>query len=129
MQLDCNILLVDDQAPMRRLVDQYLKVIGFKNVEFAVNGSDALAKVKAKQPNGYDIIFVDWDMPEMTGIEFVKSCRKLLSEPPEFIMLTGRREKQDIMVARETDIKWYIAKPVSKNTLVERLNAVFKSKE
>ena len=67
-----RFLIVDDFATMRRIVRNLLKDLGFTNVDEAEDGVVALNKLKAEK---FDFVVSDWNMPNMTGIELLKSIR------------------------------------------------------
>ncbi|MCA9548642.1 MAG: response regulator [Myxococcales bacterium] len=69
-----KILVVDDSKAMRAIVHRALRQAGFANLEVleASNGKEGLDRAKSDQP---ELIISDWNMPEMTGIEFLKALR------------------------------------------------------
>jgi two-component system chemotaxis response regulator CheY len=69
-----KILIVDDSKAMRMIVSRVLRHAGYGSSTFleAANGAEALGAVRADEP---DLILSDWNMPEMTGIEFLKALR------------------------------------------------------
>ena len=81
------ILVVDDYATMVRIIRNLLKQIGFENVDDASNGEQALEKIKTKS---YGLIFSDWNMEPMSGIELLHKVRAdpLTANIP-FIMVTS----------------------------------------
>ena len=74
MGLDPNtkILVVDDFATMRQIVRKSLGELGFHNVQEAVDGVDALAKLEKDQ---FGFIISDWNMPNMMGLDLLKAVR------------------------------------------------------
>ena len=66
-------LVVDDSKAMRRIIKQTLRDLGFDSDE-AENGVAALSTLEAN-PQDYDLILVDWNMPEMNGYEFLCNIR------------------------------------------------------
>ncbi len=69
-----KVLIVDDSKAMRMIVKRTLKLAGFDDLEFveAGNGVEAIAQIAAENP---DVVFSDWNMPEMNGIELLKKLR------------------------------------------------------
>ena len=69
-----KILIVDDSKAMRMIVTRTLRQAGFGDHEFveAENGAEGLAKVGTEAP---DLVLSDWNMPELTGIEFLRALR------------------------------------------------------
>lgn len=73
-----------------------------------------------------DLVISDWNMPKMTGIEFLKAVRAddgLKAVP--FIMVTPETEKEEIMEAVQTGVNQYIVKPFNANQLEEKIKAIF----
>jgi len=117
-----NVLLVDDNKAMRLVVRRTLLETGVVNlrVHEAENGSDALAKLAAVEP---DLILSDWNMPEMGGVDLLRELRArgcnvpfgfVTPEPPTAQM----RER-----AFEAGAQFMLAKPLS----AERLRDVLES--
>ena len=69
---ELKFLVVDDFSTMRRIVRNLLKELGFNNVEEAEDGVDALNKL---QGGGYGFVISDWNMPNMDGLELLKTIR------------------------------------------------------
>lgn len=69
-----KILIVDDSKAMRMIVKRTLKLAGFTGLEFveASNGVEAIEQIAAESP---DLVFSDWNMPEMNGIDLLKQLR------------------------------------------------------
>jgi two-component system, chemotaxis family, chemotaxis protein CheY len=121
MAVDKNmkILVVDDFHTMRRIVINLLKQLGFSNVVEASDGKEALDKVKEDR---IDLVISDWNMPNMTGIEFLKELRadeKYKSLP--FIMVTAEGKKENVIAAVHAGVSNYVVKPFNAATLKEKL--------
>lgn len=124
MDMDMTVLLVDDFSTMRRILKKALKVIGFNNFIEAEDGKDAIEKLKN---NNVGLIFCDWNMPNMTGLDFLKYVRsedKLKDLP--FIMVTAEGQKSNVIAAVDAGVSNYIIKPFTADTIKEKLNKVFK---
>jgi signal transduction histidine kinase/ActR/RegA family two-component response regulator len=80
----CHILVVEDDADVRRVIVECLSLIGYKVTE-AANGGEALASLAAVKP---DLLVVDFAMPDMTGAEVISEARKLVGDVP-VILATG----------------------------------------
>ena len=120
-----RFLIVDDFATMRRIVRNLLKDLGFTNVDEAEDGVVALNKLKAEK---FDFVVSDWNMPNMTGIELLKSIRAndaLKSLP--VLMVTAEAKKENIIEAAKSGASGYIVKPFTAATLDEKLNKIFKT--
>ena len=124
MNLDMKILIVDDFATMRRIVRNVLRQIGFTNMVEADNGKNALKILKKEN---IDLILCDWNMPEMPGIDLLKTLRsedELKSIP--FVMVTAEAQKDNIIEAVKAGVNSYIVKPFTAETVSEKLNIIFK---
>lgn len=124
--LDPNlrVLVIDDFASMRKIEKNILGQIGIKNVDEADDGSTALPKMKN---NPYDIILLDWNMPNMNGLELLKIMRsedelKKLS----VIMVTAEALKDNIVAAAQAGANDYIVKPFTAATLEDKIKKVLK---
>jgi two-component system chemotaxis response regulator CheY len=107
---------------MRRIVINLLSQIGFTNIDEAEDGSSALEKIKGKE---YKLIFSDWNMQPVSGIEFLKSTRALDAyKSTPFVMITAESTTDNIMEAKNAGVTNYIVKPFTANTLKAKLVTV-----
>ncbi|PWH16892.1 MAG: DNA-binding response regulator [Ardenticatenia bacterium] len=118
-----TILVVDDQANVRRLLREYLEEEGFR-VVVAENGRDALYAARREKP---DLILLDIMMPEMSGYEFMRTFTKEQNTP--IILLTAKLEESDKVLGLELGADDYITKPFSMRELVARIRAVLRRVE
>lgn len=117
-----RILVVDDFLTMRRIIINLLRQLGFNNVVEAADGKLALDKVHEEQ---IDLIISDWNMPNMTGIEFLKHVRadeKTKAIP--FIMVTAEGKKENVIAAVHAGVSNYVVKPFNAATLKEKMSKV-----
>ncbi len=126
---DTNLrfLVVDDFATMRRIIRNLLKELGFTNVDEAEDGVIALNKLKTEK---FDFIVSDWNMPNMTGIDLLRSIRSDadLKHLP-VLMVTAEAKKENIIAAAQAGASGYVVKPFTAATLDEKLNKIFKNME
>jgi len=115
-----TILIVDDNASVRKLVIEYLTEEGFR-VAQADNGKNAIFVARYEKP---DLILLDIMMPEMDGYEFLRAYRKERNTP--IILLTARLEESDKVVGLELGADDYITKPFGMRELVARIRAVIR---
>ena len=113
-----KIMLIDDSKTMRNIQKNILGQLGFGEIEEACDGQDALSKVGAYCP---DLILVDWNMPNMDGITFVKTYRSQGKSTP-IIMVTTESEKIRVVEAIKAGVNNYIVKPFTPETLAARVN-------
>ena len=116
-----KILIADDEARMRALVRDYLRMKGFQVLE-AENGREAL-EVFQREPD-IALILLDVMMPEMDGFEPLKELRHISDVP--VLMLTARAEEQDELQGFSLGADEYIAKPFSPKVLLARIDAILK---
>ena len=116
-----KILIADDEARMRALVRDYLRMKGFQVLE-AENGREAL-EVFQREPD-IALILLDVMMPEMDGFETLKELRHISDVP--VLMLTARAEEQDELQGFSLGADEYIAKPFSPKVLIARIDAILK---
>jgi len=121
-----KILAVDDSVTMRRILTNTLKKAGFDQVVEAEDGVDAWAKLQREDDVG--LILTDWNMPNMSGLEFVKKVRS----DPKFsnipiIMVTVRGVKDDVLEAMRAGVNNYIVKPFTPQVLKEKIEKVLSS--
>ncbi len=112
-----NILVVDDEEPVRRLLKNELSRKGFL-VDTASNGKDALKKLKHES---FDIVLLDIVMPELDGISFLKKLKKDPSSPA-IIVLTGRATVDTAVEAMKNGATDYLSKPYKLEELVLIIN-------
>lgn len=118
-----NILIVDDEAPIREMIAVALEMAGYECLE-AENTQQAHAIIVDRKP---DLILLDWMLPGMTGIEL---CRRIkrdesLNEIP-IIMLTARGDEDNKIQGLDAGADDYITKPFSTRELVSRIKAVLR---
>ncbi len=119
-----NILLVDDEKQILKLVSDVLRHLGFSEITIAHNGRDAVEQISQKR---FDFIITDWRMPDMEGIDLVRFVRRSpLCKMPRIpiIMLTGNSEAPYILRARDEGVTEYMIKPFSAHELVKRIRSI-----
>lgn len=117
-------LIVDDSRVVRRISRQIVESLGYRVIE-AENGEEALARCRADMP---DLILLDWDMPVMTGIQFITQVR-MLDTPrrPKAVFCTSKGETIDIYKGIEAGADEYVTKPFTEASLkakLERIGAI-----
>ena len=116
-----KILVVDDEARMRKLVKDFLANKGFY-VEEAGDGEEAVDKFCAQKDIA--LVLLDVMMPKMDGWEVLKTIRKYSQVP--VIMLTARSEERDELQGFSLGVDEYISKPFSPKILVARVEAILR---
>jgi two-component system chemotaxis response regulator CheY len=119
-----KILIVDDYGTMIKILRTILKGLGFINIDEARDGSQAIQMCKMIN---YDLIFSDWNMEPLTGLQFLQWIRN--NDTPNknipFIMVTAESKTDNIITARAAGVSNYIVKPFTADTLKTKINQVF----
>ncbi len=120
-----KVLVVDDQLTIRSLVRGGLQQLGFKEIEEAPDGEEALRHLIVKP---VQLVISDYNMPKLDGLNLLRAIRT--HEPIKktaFIMLTGRADKELVQKAVQHGVNNYLVKPFTIATLKEKIEAVFGS--
>ncbi len=115
-----TLLIVDDDAALCAMLDEYLSLVGFAAVT-AGTGPKALESLVR---SAVDLVILDVMLPELSGFEVLRRIRALSRVP--VIMLTARGEEVDRVVGLELGADDYLAKPFSPRELVARIRAVLR---
>jgi two-component system chemotaxis response regulator CheY len=115
-------LVIDDSRAMRALLARILGELGF-DVSEASNGREGLEHL---QKHGVpDVVLVDWNMPEMSGFEFVQSVRRVSEyDAMRLVMVTTETEMTRVVKALEAGLDAYVMKPFTREAVVEQLERI-----
>ncbi len=117
-----NVLVVDDEARMRKLIKDFLLQKDYNVIE-AEDGEKALEIFEERQ-NEISLILLDVMMPKLDGWSVLRQIRQKSDVP--IIMLTARGEEQDELFGFDLGVDEYISKPFSPKILVARVEAILK---
>jgi len=115
-----KILIVDDEAYIRRLIEQTLEELEEEGVELltADNGADALEAIQAKRP---ELVFLDVMMPVMNGFDVCYAVKRELGlEDVYIVMLTAKGQEFDRQRGEEVGADMYMTKPFDPDALLEK---------
>jgi two-component system, OmpR family, alkaline phosphatase synthesis response regulator PhoP len=115
-----QILIVDDEPKIARLVRDYLERGGFA-VSIARDGPEALMRARTEHP---DLVVLDLGLPGLDGLDVTRALRRDSSVP--IIMLTARDDETDKVIGLELGADDYVTKPFSPRELVARVRAVLR---
>ncbi|HXF63836.1 MAG TPA: response regulator transcription factor [Caldilineaceae bacterium] len=115
-----TILVVDDEAKLRKMIRVYLEQEGYRVVE-AADGREALYVARHEKP---DLIILDLMMPEVGGYDFMRLYSKEAETP--VIMLTAKVEDEDKILGLELGADDYVTKPFNVRELLARVRAVLR---
>jgi len=114
-----NALVIDDSSTMRLILKRFLDKMGFHVVE-AANGREALERLR--EMGQTDLVLVDWNMPEMNGVDFVRSVRADRSfDDLPLVMVTTNTELEHVAEALEAGANEYVMKPFTMEVIREKL--------
>ena len=114
-----RVLLVEDQQESRQLLKGMLGELGVTQVYEANDGRMGLQFIDSAF-DFVDLILCDWNMPAMTGIEFLRQVRSTGSSIP-FMMITGRSDQGSVIEAKNFGVDGYIRKPYSSTQIEAKL--------
>src|SRR5438128_1009500 len=119
-RIDASILVVDDEAMLRKVVGRGLTAAGC-TVTYAADGEEALAKLAEAPP---DLVISDVTMPRVDGFELLKRIREqTTTKALPVILLTGRGDTEDIVAGMGLGADDYLVKPFELRELLARVRA------
>ena len=118
-----KILLVDDSRTMRKIEKRVLEGLGGIQFAEAGDGVEAMTVI-AGSPGGFDLIMIDWNMPNMDGITLVRKIRET-DKTTLLIMATTEAEKGRVLDAVRAGVNNYVIKPFTPESLLEKVRATF----
>ena len=122
-----EVLVVEDNHYMRKVVRNILVNLGVKNIHEASDGIDGLESIRMFAP---DMVILDWEMPLLNGAELVRIVRSPGVFPvPDvpIIMLTGHVERWRVVEATRLGVHEFLKKPVSGKSLLDRMVSILTS--
>jgi CheY-like chemotaxis protein len=122
IQYPLQIMVAEDNEVNQKLISRMLTKLGY-NFELAVNGIEAIEKIKHKN---FDVILMDVQMPEMDGFEATRSIRKSDISQPFIIAMTANAGPDDRDLCISEGMDDYIAKPMKTEGLISVLKAAYK---
>ena len=114
-----NALVVEDSTTIRMILKKYLGKMGFDVVE-AGNGREGLDRLRKMTRT--DVVLVDWNMPEMNGVDFVRAVRADRGyDVLPLVMVTTNTELENVTEALSAGANEYIMKPFTSDMIREKL--------
>jgi two-component system chemotaxis response regulator CheY len=114
------ILVVDDYQTMVKILRSMLGELGFKDIDTASDGQEALAKLREKR---YGLVISDWNMEPMSGLDLLRHVRAENAGDVRFIMVTAESKTDHVIAARRAGVDTYIVKPFNAATLKKKIDA------
>jgi two-component system, chemotaxis family, chemotaxis protein CheY len=121
---DLSVLVVDSNSYMRRLTRTMLTNLGAKLV---LEASDGLAALEAIRSHDPDVMFIEWDMPVLDGLEVMRIVRSpgVFPRPNlPVVMLTSRSQRPYVLQALRAGVHEFLTKPTSPSALRDRLMSI-----
>ena len=121
---ELKILIADDHFLVRQFVRNTLQESKITDIQTAADGNEAIEMIQKAKEGGhpYDVVFLDWNMPTISGLEVLNYFRPRSDySDTAFVMLTAESEQQNIMKAIKAGATSYIIKPVSPSDLSKKL--------
>src|SRR5215218_2813693 len=118
-----KILIVDDEAHIRTLIEQTLEDLEDEGVEFltAENGEEALKIIQAENPQ---LVFLDVMMPKLNGMEVCRRVKKELSLNVFIVLLTAKGQELDRQKGQEVGADLYMTKPFDPEVILDKAREV-----
>ena len=116
-----SCLVVDDSKVIRKVARHILETLNFA-VEEAEDGQEALSRCEENMP---DVVLLDWNMPVMSGMEFLRALRQAdLAPQPKVVFCTTENDIAHIRAAIDAGADEYVMKPFDRDTLETKLQIV-----
>ena len=115
-----SCLIVDDSKVIRKVARHILEALNFA-VEEAEDGREAMSRCEASMP---DVILLDWNMPVMSGMEFLRALRQSDVAQPKVVFCTTENDIAHIRAAIAAGADEYVMKPFDRETLHSKLQIV-----
>jgi two-component system chemotaxis response regulator CheY len=116
--MSAKVLVADDSGVMRKIIIRALNSCGIHDVVEAVDGAEALVRFKESK---FDLVLIDWNMPNKSGLEFVQEVRAAGCDVP-IIMVTTEAETARVREAVLCGISDYLAKPFDNDVLRQKID-------
>ena len=121
-----KILVVDDSMIMRSIIKNILAEKNIENAEI-LEAPDGKAAFDILEHNNIDLLFLDWNMPELNGLELVKVLRMMdRYRTLPILMVTAEAAKYNVLEAVKEGVTDYIVKPVTAAMILKKLEVYLK---
>ncbi|MBN2533259.1 MAG: response regulator [Spirochaetales bacterium] len=116
-----KFLIVDDSRIMRNIIKNIINLLKIKDVEYR-EASDGIEAYKILEEDNIDILFLDWNMPHLNGLDLVRKLRSIgkFTNLP-IIMITSEAAKYNVIEAVKEGVDDYIVKPIREDTFLKKL--------
>ncbi|WP_339319963.1 response regulator [Paenibacillus sp. FSL R10-2734] len=121
-----KILVVDDEEVLRMLIEDTLEDLENVEIHTADNGLEALTKLSADH---FDLVILDYMMPEMTGIEVLQQLDEEKKKATAILMLTAKAQDVDRIRAVDAGARYFMPKPFSPMELLQIVEGILSGEE
>lgn len=121
--INLKILVVDDSSTMRRILKNCLNKLGHSEIHEASDGLEA--KKILNSTKDFNLVLVDWNMPNMNGYELLQNIKadESIKQIP-VVMVTTETEKTNVLMAIKAGASNYVIKPFTVEIIAEKIKAV-----
>ncbi|MCM8531359.1 MAG: response regulator [Lentisphaeraceae bacterium] len=117
-----RVLLIDDSTTMRKIQRRALNTLGIEDIDEAPNGKEGVDKLQAESYS-YNLVMLDMNMPEMGGLEVLKTVRAdPNSKNIPIVMCTSVADKEQVMEAIKSGASNYVVKPFTPEDLQKKVS-------
>lgn len=116
-----KVLIVDDEEVLRMLIEDTLEDLENVEIHTAENGAEALTRLSGQL---YDLVILDYMMPEMTGIEVLEALDIEQKNAMPILMLTAKAQENDRSKARDAGARFFMPKPFSPLELLQIVEGI-----
>ncbi|MCE3201814.1 response regulator [Paenibacillus sonchi] len=116
-----KVLIVDDEEVLRMLIEDTLEDLENVEIHTAENGAEALTRLSGQL---YDLVILDYMMPEMTGIEVLEALDVEQKNAMPILMLTAKAQENDRSKARDAGARFFMPKPFSPMELLQIVEGI-----
>jgi len=114
-------MVIDDSRAIRTIISRTLTQLGYE-VSQAANGQEGLQALQQGDPQDVSLVLVDWNMPVMNGLEFVKHVRaNSRFDEVKLMMVTTETQIEQMSTALEAGANEYVMKPFTKEIIEDKL--------
>lgn len=115
-------LIIDDSKAMRKVLGRTMTSMGF-DVDEAMNGEDAIVLLERSSNTG--IVLVDWNLPEMSGLDFVKAIRSTEQyDSVRLMMVTSDTDEDQMATAFQAGVDEYVTKPFTADIIRDKVRVL-----
>lgn len=120
------VLLAEDDQNVRATMRAMLYEMGVTQIFESQDGQDASDFISSGAGTDVDLVICDWNMPNKTGVEFLKDLRTISPSVP-FIMITARADQNSVIDAKEAGVSAYVCKPFTYKELKSKVDTLLRA--